>query len=148
MYIDTKEIFHNATQTSVERGRALYQTQIIKAFLTNEGYTIHVAGSETYVVKISTDKYGVTTKCSCPFDYHGNCKHIVAAAYAIQNRNIEERTVQDYTRGIQTLEGSNDVDFMNHTFNSVSDFEKLAFLEDLLENNQALRMQFMQFFKL
>ena len=77
-------IQHHATSHSFSRGEDYYQRGAVTD-LVQRGDTIdaEVEGSEVapYRVSLRFDSGGVTAaRCSCPYDYEGWCKHIVAAA--------------------------------------------------------------------
>jgi uncharacterized Zn finger protein len=77
-------IRNNATPQTFERG-VTYANEGAVITLTQRGkqFQAEVEGSEAhpYCVTIEFDDGGVTrTRCSCPYDYEGWCKHIVAAA--------------------------------------------------------------------
>lgn len=87
----------NATAQSFERGEAYYQSDCVVS-LTRRGNLLQaeVEGSEVqpYRVNLSFDEGGFTeTHCTCPYDYDGWCKHIVAALLVCQRQPeiIEER---------------------------------------------------------
>ena len=76
-----------ATAESFERGQDYHQGGAVGA-LVQRGDTIQadVEGSqfEPYRVQITFDQAGITdADCSCPYDWGGWCKHLVAAALAI-----------------------------------------------------------------
>ena len=82
--ISETTIQHHATDNSFSRGEAYYQQGAVTD-LVQRGDTIHaeVEGSEVapYRVRLQFDSGGVTSAgCTCPYDYEGWCKHIVAAA--------------------------------------------------------------------
>ena len=79
-------IHKQAGGNSFERGRDYYSNGAVLS-LTQRGQVIHseVAGSEyePYRVWINFDKGGLCSgECSCPYDWGGWCKHIVAALLA------------------------------------------------------------------
>ncbi|PZV10682.1 MAG: hypothetical protein DCF22_16090 [Leptolyngbya sp.] len=84
--ISITTIQHQATSNSFSRGEAYYQQGAV-ADLVQRGNTIYadVEGSEVtpYRVSLQFDSGGITSAgCTCPYDYEGWCKHIVAAALA------------------------------------------------------------------
>jgi len=86
-----------ATAKSFERGEDYYQSGAVGC-LQRRGNTLQaeVEGSEVepYVVCLTFDDSDVTdADCSCPYDYGGWCKHIVATALACVREpdSIEER---------------------------------------------------------
>lgn len=90
-------IRHNSNSSSYSRGEDYYHRGAI-ADLKRRGNLILAAveGSEAtpYQVNVTFDAGGITSACcSCPYDYDGWCKHIVAAllAYSHEPERIEER---------------------------------------------------------
>jgi uncharacterized Zn finger protein len=78
-----------ATAESFQRGWEYYRGGAVGA-LIRRGDTIQaeVEGSqyEPYEVQITFDSGGITgVDCSCPYDWGGWCKHIVAAALVVLN---------------------------------------------------------------
>jgi len=90
-------IRQNASTQSFERGREYYRSGSVAA-LEQRGHQIsaEVEGSqyEPYIVRITFDEAGITDiDCSCPYDWGGYCKHIVAVLLTLlhQPQNIETR---------------------------------------------------------
>ncbi len=86
-----------ATAQSFQRGEAYFQSGAV-GHLQQRGNTLQaeVEGSEVepYTVCLTFDDSGVTdADCSCPYDFGGWCKHIVATALAClrEPESIEER---------------------------------------------------------
>ncbi len=82
--ISETTIQHHATPNSFSRGEDYYQRGTVTD-LVQRGNTIYaeVEGSEVapYRVSLQFDSGGITSvRCTCPYDYEGWCKHIVAAA--------------------------------------------------------------------
>lgn len=94
----SEDIIHrNATPQSLSRGEAYYNAGAV-APLTQRGNLIQasVEGSdlEPYRVSVQFDGKGITSAtCTCPYDYEGWCKHIVATLLmcAHQPGTIETR---------------------------------------------------------
>jgi uncharacterized Zn finger protein len=87
----------NATENSFYRGESYLDSGAV-GVLTLRGNTLQaeVNGSdvEPYMVSLEIDRGGIIfTDCTCPYDYDGWCKHIVATALkAIQcPDSLEER---------------------------------------------------------
>ncbi len=81
------DIRERCTENSFRRGRSYYQGGAIKQRLRHKlSLEAYVEGSQTYTVLIwanATDQ--VATRCTCPYDYGGDCKHIVAVLLAWLN---------------------------------------------------------------
>jgi uncharacterized Zn finger protein len=89
-------IRHNTNTQSFQRGEACYQMGSVLS-ITQRGEKIQaeVQGSEEqpYHVTIASNNHGLTAICTCPYNYDGWCKHIVAAALTCthQSDTIEKR---------------------------------------------------------
>lgn len=82
--ISETTIRHHATSSSLSRGEDYYQRGAVTD-LVQRGNTICavVEGSEVtpYRISFQFDSGGITAvRCTCPYDYEGWCKHIVAVA--------------------------------------------------------------------
>jgi len=82
-------IRRQATADSFQRGQEYYRGGAV-GVLVRRGDTVYaeVEGSqyEPYQVQITFDQAGITdADCSCPYDWGGWCKHLVAAALAMLN---------------------------------------------------------------
>lgn len=87
-------IRQNASDKSFERGKEYARSQAVRdLFLRDQILQASVAGSTYYRVSIGFSDRGIqTAKCSCPYDFGGWCKHIVAVLLVGMERpQIEER---------------------------------------------------------
>jgi uncharacterized Zn finger protein len=90
-------IRHHATAQSFERGEDYYQNgAVVSLVQRGDRLTANVEGSEyePYRIGIQFDTGGVThATCTCPYDYEGWCKHIVATLLACTHNpeQIERR---------------------------------------------------------
>ena len=80
--LDESTIHDHASPESYRRGEDYYEQGAVLA-LTRRGDALQarVAGSDfaPYSVRVSFDGTGITSAtCSCPYDWGGWCKHIVA----------------------------------------------------------------------
>ncbi len=80
-------IRQNANPESFQRGRDYYRKGAVTA-LEQRGrqLTAEVEGSQyaPYLIRLSFDAAGLTTaSCSCPYDWGGYCKHLVAVLLAV-----------------------------------------------------------------
>lgn len=82
--ISEAAIRHHATDTSFDRGEEYYkQGAVVDLVQRGSEIAVDVEGSEAtpYRVRFQFDAAGVTAaSCTCPYDYDGWCKHMVAAA--------------------------------------------------------------------
>jgi uncharacterized Zn finger protein len=90
-------IQHHATHDSLSRGEQYYrQGSVIELVQRGRMIQAAVEGGQVapYRVRLQYDSGGITSvRCTCPYDYEGWCKHIVAAAltYVRQPDRIEIR---------------------------------------------------------
>ncbi len=89
-----------STSSVKKRGIALYENGATKSEYYNKAsklWTLKVQGSSLYTVQIhDTGKKILSASCSCPYDWHGICKHIVAALLYIENK--EKKNIQKDTQ--------------------------------------------------
>lgn len=96
-------IRQHASPESFRRGEDYYQQGVVLSLTLRGGVLrAEVAGSELvpYEVRVSGDAAGVTeAACSCPYEWGGWCKHIVAAllACAREPESVEERPALEDT---------------------------------------------------
>lgn len=81
----TEDTIHSlASGASLSKGYNYFHIGAVeKVWIEKGAYNAHVQGSELYTVTISENKKGIHTDCTCPYDWGGVCKHIVAAMLAI-----------------------------------------------------------------
>src|SRR5437588_647533 len=90
-----------ASTESFQRGQEYYQQGAAQSLiLRGMVLSAEVEGSDAlpYIVRCTFDANGIaTTSCTCPYDWGGWCKHIVATCLAIIHRPelIEERPTLD-----------------------------------------------------
>src|SRR6266581_6580817 len=94
-------IHQYASEESYQRGREYYQQGAVTSLILR-GMVLQaeVEGSESlpYIVRCVFDANGnITATCTCPYDWGGWCKHIVATCLAMihQPERIEERPTLD-----------------------------------------------------
>lgn len=86
-----------ASGTSFERGYDYYRDgAVLEIVRRGSRLLAEVEGSDydPYRVSITLSEYGIIdADCTCPYDWGGNCKHIVAVllAYMYSSEEIEER---------------------------------------------------------
>lgn len=103
-------IRQHASSQSFERGEEYYRHNAVNNLVERGSLiTAEVEGSnyEPYVISISFDEGGVTdANCSCPYDWGGWCKHIVAVLLTCTNKpeQIEKRPTIEQMMANLTLE--------------------------------------------
>lgn len=90
-------LHHHAIAQSFERGQAYYRAGSVHSLIQRgDRLLVRVEGSEVddYQVDVQFNQGGITrATCTCPYDYEGWCKHIVAALLTClhQPDRIEQR---------------------------------------------------------
>jgi uncharacterized Zn finger protein len=91
-------IRHHALAQSFDRGQGYYRNGSVTSLIQRGNVlSASVEGSEAdpYRISIQFNKGGITSAtCSCPYDYEGCCKHIVATLLTClhQPDQIEQRS--------------------------------------------------------
>lgn len=96
--INESMIRQNASDKSFERGKEYARSQAVRDLvLRDQTLQASVAGSTYYRGSIGFSDRGIqTAKCSCPYDFGGWCKHIVAVLLVgMEQPQIEERPSLD-----------------------------------------------------
>ena len=95
-YPTRDEIRSLCTEQSFERGRNYYhQDRIQEIEIDGNEIRATVRGSSYYDVAIDVADDAVRPRCSCPYDYAGDCKHIVAVLLVVDDRDTD--TVSEAT---------------------------------------------------
>jgi uncharacterized Zn finger protein len=92
--INESMIRQNANDKSFERGREYARSQAVRDLvLRDQTLQASVAGSTYYRVSVGFKDRGIqSASCSCPYDFGGWCKHIVAVLLVgMEQPEIEER---------------------------------------------------------
>jgi len=100
----TEDIIESlASDSSLRKGYSYFHSgAVVKLWIESSAYKAHVEGSELYTVTISEKKGSIQTECTCPYDWGGVCKHIVAAMLAIIHDKKIKKHKKD-TKDIKTL---------------------------------------------
>lgn len=79
------------TTASFERGqRYLEEGRVKIREVSPSNVTAVVAGTSNYRVEVNfEDKKGVSATCTCPYDWEGYCKHIIATLLAVEEDKEE-----------------------------------------------------------
>ena len=73
-----------ATDSSYYRGEDYYEIGAVRNLvLEGDAYRAHVHGTRRYTVRIRGSGDDLDASCTCPYDWGGICKHIVATMLAI-----------------------------------------------------------------
>lgn len=95
--LNRKEIRSLCTEQSFQRGLEYYnRDRILELNIDENEVTATVRGSNDYRVSAEIREDAIRTRCSCPYDYGGYCKHIIAVLLAMEDREpaLERETSQ------------------------------------------------------
>jgi len=138
-YPTREEIRSLCTEQSFERGRNYYhQDRIQELDIDGEEISATVRGSRYYDVTIDVGTDPIRTRCSCPYDYAGDCKHIVAVLLAVEDRKPDEAA--DETD--ESLSETVDIDALMEQMD-VADLR--TFLREVIEDDRDVRDRFVAF---
>ncbi len=127
-----------ANSTSYQRGQGYFRAGAVRKITqTGPVFTARVMGSEAYQVRLDLGGRQVDATCSCPYDYDGICKHIVALGLAV----IKQFDLHHLppSPGQAALDGLNDV------WERLSDNRRLTFLLAELRASPEMAQRFHQF---
>ncbi|WP_302082654.1 SWIM zinc finger family protein [Salinibaculum rarum] len=141
-YPTWKEIRSLCTEQSFERGVKYWENGRVQELdVDGERIEATVRGSNDYDISIDVTNDAIRTHCSCPYDYAGDCKHIVAVLLAVDDRDIDTDT-DSGDEPIEDLPDSVDVESLVEQATA----DKLrTFLLDVLEDDRDLRDRFVAF---
>jgi uncharacterized Zn finger protein len=72
-----------SSEASFERGQDYYARGAVRRRIRHQaGMEAQVQGTKTYQVQVWADPGGIRAHCTCPYDWGGDCKHIVATLLA------------------------------------------------------------------
>lgn len=124
-----------ATNQSYSRGLSYYKRgEVDKVIQKGDTFEGKVEGSAIYTVTITLNDKGISSNCSCPYDWGGICKHIVAVGLAIANNDFKKD--ENYV---------SEANFFDHIYPQLSAQVKQDFLTSLLKQDSAKRSELMQF---
>ncbi len=126
------------TEQSFERGVTYYEQERVRSLtVDDEHVTATVLGTDDYSVSVALESDSIRTTCSCPYDYAGDCKHIVAVLLAVLE---DDREGSDSTDTLETgPTGPPDIDTL---LERTPPEELRAFLREALTADRELRDRF------
>ena len=135
-YPTRDEIRSLCTEQSFERGVNYYNQDRVQE-LDIDGGEIRatVRGSNYYDVAIDLVDDAVRSRCSCPYDYAGDCKHVVAVLLTVDDRDTE--TVSDPERD-ETVD-------IESLIEQTAPEDLRAFLRDIVAEDRDIRDRFVAF---
>ena len=117
--LSLESIRQEATTQSFQRGESYYHDNaVLSLFLRGQNLEAKVSGSEYdgYRVTVKLEDNHITSAyCTCPYDYGGWCKHIVATllAYIHKPNSIEKRlTLEQLLDGLEAEQSRQLVQFL------------------------------------
>ena len=145
-YPSQDEIRSLCTHQSYERGVNYHnQGRIQELAVNDDELTATVRGTHDYEASITVDDGGVRNYyCSCPYDYAGACKHVIAVLLAANEREPEQTSSDNsHTAAASTsLSATTDV----QTLLEDTPAEDLrTFLLGLIEDDYDIRDRFVAF---
>ena len=141
-YPNREEIRSLCTEQSFERGVNYYHQDRVED-LDIDGGEIRatVRGSNYYDVAIDIADDTVRTRCSCPYDYAGDCKHIVAVLLAVEDRDTDADNETDAGPD-STLSETVDIDEL---IADMAADELRSFLLEIIEDDPDIRDRLVAF---
>ncbi|EMA05598.1 SWIM zinc finger [Haloarcula vallismortis] len=140
-YPTQEEIRSLCTEQSFERGRNYYHQGRVQELNIDGGeISATVRGSNYYDVAIDVATDPIHTRCSCPYDYAGDCKHVVAVLLAVDDRDTGTASGADEIDG--TLSEAVDIDTL---VEQTAAADLRAFLLEVLEDDRDTRDRFVAF---
>ena len=97
-----------ASEQSFGKGYVYYEDgSVVKVWSSKSVYHAQVEGTRLYDVTISGKNGAIEADCTCPYDWGGICKHIVAAMLAICHDG-KVKKVREETPDVKALVGKVD----------------------------------------
>jgi len=136
MKLTLEDIRNLCTESSFERGIEYFRMgKVISLEQADDKITAVVQGEYDYQVTIYKENNRIMAECSCPYDWGGYCKHIIAtliASFINREKNIIKKSkTEDKSEAI---------------LNSLSLNELKEFLKVEFNNNPALKENFIIYF--
>ena len=136
MKVSLDKIRGYCTESSFERGREYFEEGLVEGVEQYESeITAYVAGTQKYKVSLRLDKKGFDAYCTCPYDWGGYCKHIVATLLALSENHDE--IIEAGRKEEETI-----YSLLEQTTHS----ELKTFLKKEFEDNPILRTHFAIYF--
>jgi len=141
-YPTCEEIRSLCTEQSFERGVNYYQQDRVQELeVDSDEVRATVRGSSYYDVAIDIVDDAVRTQCSCPYDYAGDCKHIVAVLIAVDDRDTETVSDTDPERDV-TVPETVDIELL---VEQTTAEDLRTFLLDIIDDDRDIGDRFIAF---
>ncbi len=123
------KIRQHSNDRSFARGREYFRTAAVES-LTRRGDAVVArvqgSGGERYTVKIPIKQAGDAASCSCPYDFDGYCKHIVATLLACLETPEPITTAPALESQLQALDPAQLITLIQQMVDKHGDLEKLV----------------------
>lgn len=149
MKITTQWLQQYSIPTSYERGESYYHS-VKKITQYDNIFKAVVSGTKNYQVTIELGKFDANCHCSCPYDYEGLCKHIVAVGLNIVDGNFQQGTLKEAKPAEKpsfqpVVSPITPVDFYKDTFKKAAPEHQEAFLRQLFSKEKKWQQAFLSF---
>lgn len=137
-----------ATISSLYKGDAHYE-EVAELKKEHNKYTSIVYGEVIYDVQIEENDLDIDCFCTCDYDAGGICEHVVAVSLNIldgQYQEVDLETKADLEETVEIIDyrlkdGKN---YYQNVFEPADQATKDNFLQQLFENNEFLRKNFLE----
>lgn len=123
--------FSIAKYSSFENGKEYFRDCLVKK-IWKGGETYHalVKGSENYQVDLKFENEEIEYNCTCPFDFGGACKHVVAAilAFASDKKYAKPTSIDSVKKD----------EVVKKLLKETAPADLISFLEQILKNKPEL----------
>jgi len=126
------------------RGEGIYQAQPIRVNKMGNVYEAKVWGTDKYEVTINLEAEEPDCYCTCPYNFEGICKHIVAVGLSI----VDDKFSEKMTDFIEDAIVVSDPNFYKNVFLQAPSSQQSTFLQQLFEKNAAIQEQFSHFIQM
>jgi hypothetical protein len=138
MNVDRSTIQNLCTDPVFDRGQNYHEDgRIQRLDRFDEIVTAVVRGSSPYDVTVEFGGNSIDTRCTCPYDGGGECKHIVAVLLAVEDREIEAESTA-------TAAQTETVDIAS-LLEQTSAEELRTFLLEMFKDDRDIRERFVAF---
>lgn len=131
-----QQIKSGYTEKSFKRGEQYYkQGNILSVKTNNDSINAYVLGTQKYDITISPYPGDTNYYCTCPYDYEGYCKHIVAVLlYA--SKHFDKMIREEIQRRAKR----------DDAFFGISAKRLKEFLRMMMDENEDLEIRFIDYF--
>lgn len=137
MGVDIDDIRDLATDASFDRGDRYFQEGRVDIIEASEKRVMaRVEGTRNYTVEVDLEG-GISATCTCPYDWGGYCKHIVAVLLAMTTDEVKDMMVK----------GKAELEDLDSILKRTDPDDLREFLLDELEAAHTMRARFLARFR-